>query len=219
MGNQVNSFLNKIFEIHEKKNKIKITGTGITFLNNKYKAVYFYEKHFFYTYRVLDTSNNQYKNLKIIQTLNDKEIKNTISRDLNEKYMAINTLYTISIQEFYFDDSSTGTRNKNNSNLILIEEPLDYITLKDFLIILIENTLKEERLNLFNLFSNEILQYIFITIIQIIETLHKFQIFNFNMNLYSLVIVKNKENKFELKFSDFEIPHLININLKVSTCY
>jgi hypothetical protein len=215
MGNQINSLFNKIFDIHEKKNKLKLSGKGITFLNNKYKAEYFYEKHIFYTYRVKDTTSNQFKNLKIIQTLNDKEIKNTITQNLNLKYLTINTPFNISIKEFYFDDSTTGTRNKHNSNLILIEEPIDYITLKDFLIILIENTTSEDRLHLRNLFTNEFIKYIFITMIQIVETMHKFQIFNFNMNLYSLVIVRNKD-KFELKLSDFEIPFLINLNLKVS---
>ena len=43
------------------------------------------EKHIFYTYRVTDTTSNQFKNLKIIQTLNDKEIKNTITQNLNLK--------------------------------------------------------------------------------------------------------------------------------------
>jgi hypothetical protein len=215
MGNQINSLLNKIFDIHEKKNKLKIIGNGITFFNNKFKAVHFYEKHIFYIYRVIDTSSNQFKNLKIIQTINDKEIKNTITRDLNEKYMTINTPYNTSIKEFYFDDSTTGTRNKQNSNLIILEEDIEYITLKDFLIILTENTATQDRLNLSNLFTNEILKYTFITMIQIVETMHKLKIFNFNMNLYSLVIVKNKD-KFEIKLSDFEIPYLINLNLKVS---
>ena len=39
MGNQITSLFNKIFDIHEKKNKLKISGKGITFLNNKYKKI------------------------------------------------------------------------------------------------------------------------------------------------------------------------------------
>jgi hypothetical protein len=214
MGNQSISFFNKIFEINERKNKIKITANKIAFLGDRFQADYLYEKHFINVYRVFDHSKNQYKNLKVIHINNDKVVNNTIIKDLKEKYIYINHPGIINIQEIYLDDFlSTGTRNKNYINLILVEEAIDYITIKDFLIILIEEFSKED---VGGVFSNEILENIFINLILIIETLQKFQIFNFNMNFFNVVICKNKNNKFEIKFSDFEIPHVINLNLKVS---
>ncbi len=147
MGNQLNLYLQKILTINETKNKINIK--NISFLNGRYQAIYFYEKHFVNVYRVLDHSTNEYKNLKLIHILNDKEIKENINKDKN-KYISL-TNHTnpglVKIEAFYLDEF---VNNKNYANLIIIEEPVDYITIKDFLLIFIQE-FKTENLQIFKM--------------------------------------------------------------------
>jgi hypothetical protein len=161
MGNQLNLYLNTIFEINQRNKRVELK--QVSFLNGRYEAIYLYEKHFLNVYRVFDKITHSYKNLKLFPILT--EVKQNISKEDIENYIRIsqesliNLEYydinesrdrkscsntsLVNIEDFYFDYS-----NNTYTNLLVIEEPIDFITFNDFLLIL-KNMQVEDFQNLF----------------------------------------------------------------------
>jgi hypothetical protein len=56
--------------------------------------------------------------------------------------------------------------------------------------------------------------------VEVLEYLHKYKIYNVNLNIFNVIICREKLNTgnlfdYSVKLSDIEIPHIIKNNFKV----
>ena len=143
MGNLSNnsqfdfSLLEKIFKIHfdekviyfDKNQNDKDT---VSFCDERFESIFAVEKHFLNVYRIYDHLKENWHNLKLINISNDEEVKRHINAESEKFYsFGLNENF-VKIQDIFLNER---TNKKNNLQLIILEEPLDFLTLKDFLFI------------------------------------------------------------------------------------
>lgn len=133
MGNIFNSTKNE---------KIKLLNNEITFLNKNFQAKDIYEKHFLNIYKVYDEQLKNYKNIKIMQMTNDSLLKTKVLKVLQSMSSMINE-HIINIANYYYDEHSN---NQKNIKLILVENLENYITLNDFLLMLLKMNVNKNTL-------------------------------------------------------------------------
>jgi len=147
------SFFDEIFRIHYSTNINYFTKDSITekdqenvaFCNGRYQASYFQEKHFLNVYRVYDHIKRKWNNLKIIRIINKEEIKDKIIKESQKFYNLTLKENYVKIENIFINDM---TYNKNYTQLIILEEAHNFITLKDFIIIFLEEIRGKKNWNL-----------------------------------------------------------------------
>lgn len=141
------SLLDEIFKIHFDK-KVVLLGDNcklnknesVSFCDERLQAKSVQEKHFLNIYRVYDHTKKKWNNMKLLQIKNDQDIKEKIKKEIDKFYSMSNNRNFVKIEEILLNEKKY---TKNHIQLIILEEALDFITLRDFLFIMI-NEFKSE---------------------------------------------------------------------------
>jgi hypothetical protein len=188
--------------------ELNVDSEKITFEDGNLVAVKSVRKNFQVVFKVKHIKSQKFSNLKVYQIKNDQMAIEAISKKMEIFGNVFKLNQNIVSYEKYF---SEDLKKGKTTRYILLEECLEYVTLKEFLeIFFYDYQQKRVETDTESMYI-EIIKLV-LKMTELIQFFDKHNIKDYSLNLENIIIHNKKNYESQLKFANFEVSEFFKIN-------